>query len=82
MAPPPLEPVVTVVSAKGEVPIPEYSIKEETEEVRTHRFVSVAGEEYVINMTLVEPYRKIVQHAGGCGCGWCVGGCVGGRMHV
>ncbi len=60
----PLEPVVTVVTAQGEVPIPEYSTHEEAEEVRAHRLVSVGGAEHVIDMTLVEPYRNIIQHAG------------------
>ena len=60
----PLEPVVTVVTAQGEVPIPEYSTREEAQEVRTHRHVSVGDGEHVIDMTLVEPYRNIIQHAG------------------
>ena len=60
-----------MVTPKGEAPadrIPEYSAKEEIEQTRTHRFVSVAGDEHVIDMTLVQPYRKIVQHAGVCVC--------------
>jgi len=32
--------------------------------VRTRRYVNLAGEEHVINMTIVEPYTSIVQHAG------------------
>lgn len=53
-----------MVTAQGEVPIPEYSMREESEEVRTHRLVVVGGVEHVIDMTLVEPYKNIVQHAG------------------
>lgn len=45
-------------------PIPEYSSAEEFKERRIHRYVSIAGEEKVINMDLVEPYKKIIQHAG------------------
>ncbi len=56
--------MVTVVTAPGEVPIPEYSTREEAQEVRTHRHVSVGDGEHVIDMTLVEPYRNIIQHAG------------------
>ncbi len=53
-----------MVTAQGEVPIPEYSMREESEAVRTHRLVVVGGVEHIIDMTLVEPYRSIVQHAG------------------
>ena len=66
----PLEPTVTVVTPSQEKsqedtpPIPEYTLREEVEQSRAYRFVSVGGEETTVNMTIVQPYRKILQHAG------------------
>lgn len=66
----PLEPTVTVVtppkkkSQEAVPPIPEYTPQEEAEQSRKFRFVNVGGEKVTINMTTVQPYRKIVQHAG------------------
>ena len=66
----PLEPTVTVVTPSHEKsqedipPIPEYTLREEVEQSRTYRFVSVGGEETNVNMAIVQPYRKILQHAG------------------
>ncbi len=45
-------------------PIPEYSSAEEFKERRSHQIVSVGGEENVISLNMVEPYKKIIQHAG------------------
>lgn len=44
--------------------IPEYTSEEEFKERRSHRYVSVGGEETVISMDMVGPYKKIIQHAG------------------
>ena len=44
--------------------IPEYSFKQEAEDLRKHRLVQVGGEEKNIDMDIVQPYRKIIQHAG------------------
>ncbi len=44
--------------------IPEYSSTEECKERRSHRYVSVDGDETTISMDMVNPYRKIIQHAG------------------
>lgn len=70
--PPPLEPVVTVATGAAAYregvpvqPIPEYTFKEESRETRTWRHVHVGGEDTTINMSLIQPYRKIIQHAGG-----------------
>lgn len=68
----PLEPTVTVVtppktkkkSQEAIPPIPEYTPQEEAEQSRKFRFVNVGGEKVTINMTTVQPYRKIIQHAG------------------
>ena len=76
----PLEPTVVVltkpgtdnptgavhVSYKTEVApnIPEYSFKQEAEDLRKHRLVRIGEEEKNIDMDVVQPYRKIVQHAG------------------
>ncbi len=48
--------------------IPEYSVEEETKESRTYRLIQLGGEEVTINLSLIQPYKKIVQHAG-----WWVG---------
>ena len=45
-------------------PIPEYTSAEELKERRSHRYVSVGGEETIINMDMVKPYKKLIQHAG------------------
>lgn len=45
-------------------PIPEYTSEEELKERRSHRYVSVGGEETIINMDMVKPYKKLIQHAG------------------
>jgi len=45
-------------------PIPEYTPQEEAEQSRKFRFVNVGGEKVTINMTTVQPYRKIIHHAG------------------
>ena len=50
--------------------IPEYSREEESKDRRAYLFVSVGGEETIISMGMVEPYKKIIQHAGMCV--WCV----------
>ncbi len=76
----PLEPTVVVltkpgsddpsgavhVSYKTEVApdIPEYSFKEEAEDLRKHKLVRIGEEEKNIDMDIVQPYRKIIQHAG------------------
>lgn len=54
------------VSYKTEVApnIPEYSFKQEAEDLRKHRLVRIGEEEKNIDMDIVQPYRKIVQHAG------------------
>lgn len=44
--------------------IPEYSYKQESDDLRKHRLVQVGEEQMNINMDLVQPYRKIIQHAG------------------
>ena len=78
--PVPLEPAITVLeskpesvhmgykgaeSSKGEVgKIPEYSVEQESEDMRKHRYINVGGEEMTIDMDLIQPYRKIIQHAG------------------
>lgn len=78
----PLEPTVVVltkpgtddpsgavhVSYKTEVApsIPEYSFKQEAEDLRKHRLVRIGEEEKNIDMDIVQPYRKIIQHAGVC----------------
>ena len=73
-----LEPNVTILSAPEEpakpevptpskteaTPIPEYTSAEEYRDRRLHRSVSVGEEDISVRMDLVEPYRKIVQHAG------------------
>ena len=76
----PLEPTVVVltkpgsddptgtvhVSYKTEVApdIPEYSFKQEAEDLRKHRLVRIGEEEKNIDMDIIQPYRKIIQHAG------------------
>ena len=45
-------------------PIPEYTSAEELKERRSHRYVSVGGEETIISMDMVKPYKKLIQHAG------------------
>ena len=71
--PVPLEPRVTIVTppkggAEGQTndvpPIPEYPLEEELRQNRMYRLVQVGGEEVTVNLSLIEPYRKIVQHAG------------------
>lgn len=54
------------VSYKTEVApdIPEYSFKQEAEDLRKHRLVRIGEEEKNIDMDVVQPYRKIIQHAG------------------
>lgn len=44
--------------------IPEYSFKQEAEDLRKHRLVQIGGEEKNIDMDIVQPYRKIIQHTG------------------
>lgn len=44
--------------------IPEYSFEQEAEELRKHRLVRIGEEEKNIDMDIVQPYRKIIQHAG------------------
>ena len=44
--------------------IPEYSYKQESDDLRKHRLVKVGEEQMNIDMDLVQPYRKIIQHAG------------------
>lgn len=44
--------------------IPEYTSAEEFKERRSHRYVSVGGEETIVSMDMVGPYKKIIQHAG------------------
>ncbi len=44
--------------------IPEYSVEEEKKDSRTYRLIQVGGEEVTVNLALIEPYKKIVQHAG------------------
>ena len=44
--------------------IPEYSHKQESDDLRRHRLVHIGEEEMNIDMDLVQPYRKIIQHAG------------------
>lgn len=48
---------------RGPNTIPEYTAEEESKD-RTYRFVSVGGDETIISMAMVEPYKKMVQHAG------------------
>jgi len=43
--------------------IPEYTAEEECKD-RNYRRVEVGGEETTISMAMVEPYKKLVQHAG------------------
>ena len=43
--------------------IPEYTAEQECKD-RNYRRVEVGGEETTISMAMVEPYRKLVQHAG------------------
>ena len=49
--------------SRGRDIIPEYTAAEESKD-RTYRFVSVGGDETIISMAMVEPYKKLVQHAG------------------
>lgn len=44
--------------------IPEYTSAEEFKERRSHKYVSVGGQETIVSMDMVAPYRKIIQHAG------------------
>lgn len=44
--------------------IPEYSFKQEADDLRKHRLVQVGEEEKNVDMDIVQPYRKIIQHAG------------------
>jgi hypothetical protein len=70
---PPLEPEIVMLSPPAVLPeeiessvssIPEYSSREEHEDQRTFRYVSIDGEERRISLKLIEPYRNIVQHGG------------------
>ena len=49
----------------AEQAIPELPYSEEVRESRDFRLVSVGGEEIRIDLRQLQPYRKIVQHAGG-----------------
>ena len=53
-----------VTVAAKPVAIPEYTSEEEFKERRSHRYVHVGGEEITINLDMVGPYKKIIQHAG------------------
>ena len=44
--------------------IPEYSFEQEVKDLRKHRLVRIGEEEKNIDMDIVQPYRKIIQHAG------------------
>jgi hypothetical protein len=46
------------------VPIPEYTSAEECKDKRARRYVSIGGVEVSVSMDMVQPYRKIIQHAG------------------
>ncbi len=48
---------------RGPNVIPEYTAEEECKD-RTYRYVNVGGDETVISMAMIEPYKKLVQHAG------------------
>lgn len=57
-----------LASETADQPIPELPYSEEVRESRDFRLVSVGGEEIRIDLRQLQPYRKIVQHAGGCAC--------------
>ena len=46
------------------VPIKEYSAEEEQNDTRRYRTVTVGDVSVQIDMQVVEPYRKIIQHMG------------------
>ena len=54
----------TIRTAAKPRSIPEYTSAEEFKERRSHRYVSVGGEETLVSMDMVGPYRKTIQHAG------------------
>lgn len=45
-------------------PIPEYTAREEYEDVRNWRPVQIAGISYRIDMRAIEPYKKVLSHGG------------------
>ena len=46
------------------VPIKEYSAEEEQSDTRRYRTVTVGDVSVQIDMQVVEPYRKVIQHMG------------------
>ena len=47
-------------------PIPEYTAREEFEDERHWRSVNIGGRWYKIDMKVIEPYKKVLSHGGGC----------------
>ena len=44
--------------------IPEYSAAEERDDARHWRTVNVTGQQYRIDMKVIEPYKKVLSHGG------------------
>ena len=47
-------------------PIPEYSAREEFEDEKNWRSVTVGDRQFRIDMKVIEPYKKVLSHGGRC----------------
>ena len=45
-------------------PIPEYSAREEFEDERSWRTVTIGDRSFRIDMKVIEPYKKVLSHGG------------------
>ena len=46
------------------VPIPEYTAREELEDEKNWRSVTIGDKKYKIDMKVIEPYKKVLSHGG------------------
>ena len=45
-------------------PIPEYTAREELEDGKNWRSVTIGDKKYKIDMKVIEPYKKVLSHGG------------------
>ena len=45
-------------------PIPEYTAREELEDEKNWRSVTIGDKKYKIDMKVIEPYKKVLSHGG------------------
>ncbi|KAK6178506.1 hypothetical protein SNE40_013287 [Patella caerulea] len=54
----------TPIQSSSSEPIAEYSAQEESEDVKRWKVVNVGDKEYRIDLTVIEPYKKVISHGG------------------